>query len=110
MYRDYRGLKKLIKVIELSQKDHDVHPSDSESDIRMSVLLFSSIAEAGSSEVDPHADERSLESSSVKTLSVGPLSGLGFEDRISVSSVNLGGSFQACSFDTSSKSGLCRST
>jgi hypothetical protein len=108
-YIDYRSLKKLIKAIEFSQKDHDDHPSD----IRVSVQLFpeSSIAGPRSSEVDPHADERSMESSCVsysgKTLS---LSGLGSEHRISgpVPSVDPRGSMQACLFDTSSRSGLCR--
>lgn len=27
-HRDYRGLKKLIKAVEISGKSHDVHPSD----------------------------------------------------------------------------------
>ena len=84
----------------------------SESDIRMSVQLFSSVAGPGSSEVDSHADERSLESSSGKTLSVEPLSGLGSEHRICASApsvqVDPRDSLQASLFDTSSRSGLCR--
>ena len=72
--------------------------------------VFSSIAGSGSSEVDSHSDERSLESSSGKTLSVELLGGFGPKHRISVSvhSVDPRGSLQACLFDTSSRSGLCR--
>ena len=62
------------------------------------------MAGPGSSEVDPNADERSLESSSGKTLSVERPSSLG----ISVSSVDPRGSLQACLFDKSSRSALCR--
>lgn len=104
-YRDYRGLKKLINVIESSQKNYDVHTSD----ISLSVQLFSSIGEPRSSE-DPHADERSLESSSGKTLSVEPL-GPELDHRICVSvpvELDPRHSLQACLYDTSSKSGLCR--
>lgn len=57
MYRDYRGLKKLIKELEIPSKDHDVHPSEVEASISSSIFKFCP------SEVDPYADERSLERS-----------------------------------------------
>lgn len=68
------------------------------------------MAEPGSSEVDPHSDERS----SVKTLSINSDT-LGSFDLSSASlsvsvvpSVDPRGSLQPSLFDTSSRSGLCR--
>ena len=81
----------------------------------MPVQPFSSIAGSGSSEVDPHSNERSLESSSGKTLSftvdTDTLGSFDSEHRTSVSvvpSVDQRDSLRPCMFDTSSRSGLCR--
>ena len=54
-YRDYRGLERLIKAVEVSRKGYDIHLPD--------IRPPSYIAEPRPSEVDPHADERSLEGS-----------------------------------------------
>lgn len=112
-YRDYGGLKRLIRAIEFSPISHDVRPSD----IRASRQFSSSVAKIHSD--DPHADERSLEglesylppiNFSVLDLSIEPLCDIAkySSNSAPIPSAEPKKFMQTCSSDTGSISGLCR--